>query len=388
VSKQDPNKLYELVNLEVDEGSPVDKGDNPGAKIVLVKNAPGGDGVFARLKGVWDRFVRKDYGSEMEASLPRTTSQIMAANQFMQDFCTLKMAFIQSIRSIMESAPAESMGPLLKKSVEEFSAGAADLAKAAGITKSAELDAILKDMQDTAAVAEKRDSFASAVEKLGAYGEPHNSPVPDQGGGTTDKEQGMEKAAITFEAALKGISDPAVKAAIEAELAKAKQPVAAPVIAAAAPTLSDEVTKRLEKAEKDAAEAKAQVAKLEAERLDGEFLAKAKSFQVPGMDHASVAKTLKDAYGVSADAGKSMEQAYAALTAQVKQSNAIFKSIGRAGIPPNGGSDASPHLQLVAKAAEIQKVDPKMTKEQAYRTAAQQNPGLYRAAINNEPAAS
>lgn len=346
----------ELVDLEVLEGSPVDKGDNPPAVISFWKGA----GLMDRMKAVWARMTKgsaeKMYdGPHTEMEQPRTVGQILAMKEFAEAFYALKGAFAQSVSSIMEMAPAEQMGSMLTQTVAEFNERASALAASIeGTQKSADLTGLLKSLEGAVG---DQEAFAQAVEKLEGF-EPMEKAMAEQ------KPVTPETPAVT----------PASEVtAPTAEVIKAQQELA-------------EVTKRLADAEKVAADAKSQVAKMEDERVAKEFLEKADKLDVPGLTKDEVAKSLKTTHLASAEAGATLERAYAAMAAQVKKNDQITKSIGSAGNPADNQLTA--HGQLVMKADELRKQDPKLTKEQAFVRAGQMYPALKEQAIHNPDTAA
>jgi hypothetical protein len=83
--------------------------------------------------------------------------------------------------------------------------------------------------------------------------------------------------------------------------------------------------------------------------------------------------------GDSPEVEKALGSMIGKLSAAQK-AGSIFTEIGKKG----DETPSSPETQLVAKAAEIRKADPKLTAEQAYSVALDQNPDLYDALTRGE----
>lgn len=384
-----------LTELELDEKSLVDRGDNPPAKVLTWKGF-GGAGVFERLKAAWARITKADKlekDGEMYAPVPRTTSEIMAMQEFEEQFCDLRQAFMQSIYSIMQSAPSEEMTALLAKTVQEFNAAATAMVKTSSATKSAELIGLLEKI--VASVSTDSMTFTESIEKLAAVTfetEPTQEPtvpVPAiKGDGadpvsTNNQGENMSAKAITLEEAVKGITDPAAKAIIQAELAKAApQKTDAEKAAEAEKSLPEDIRKQMSDLRAANAASNERIAKMEAEKREAEMLTKAAKFTIAGKDSAWVAKSLSDAHAVSKEAGEGMESVFAAITAQTLANDKLTKSIGAAGEGAFADNDA--HVQLTTKAKELQKADPKLSSAQAYVRAGEMFPALKNAAIANQ----
>lgn len=369
-------KKVELTELEILEGSPVGKGDNPPAVISFWKSAGGGPSLLEKVKALWARMtkggdyppmmgemkcqhgMKKDECPEccmnMDLEQPRTVGQILAMKEFGEAFYALKEAFAQSISSIMEMAPAEQMGALLSQTVAEFNDRAGALAATIqGTQKSADLTKVLDVLAKSVG---DQDAFAVAVEQLEGFNQPKT------------KEKKMDPSVEK--------TDPEL-----APIAPAPAPTPAPEVTKA----MQDMTKQLEDAKKDAADARALVLKMEAERIDQEFMAKAKTLAVPGLTLDEVSKSLRMAHQANPEVGAQIERAFAALAAQVQKNDQLTKVIGRAGDPPAGTMTA--YAELTKKAEEIRKADPKLTKEQAFVRAGQMYPALKEQAIHNEETA-
>lgn len=372
----------ELTNLTVKEGSVVDNGDNPEAKVLMIKGSPS---IMQRVKDAWSRVrggVQKS-GDEYQEQ-PRTTAQIIAEDDFRSKFYGLKMAFMRSIHSIMSGAPAEDMGAMLAKSVEEFASAATEMAGKANFTKAEELNTILAEL---AACTKETDlaKVAGAVEKLEHFEVPDTNTNKGDGKPvepTTNKETGtMEKKTITLEEAVKGISDPGARALIEAQLKEVETNKAA---AQQTNNLLSDLAKRVDAFEKRATDAEAKVQKLEQEKQEGEFLAKAKAFRIPGQTTAEVANTLQAAYAISKEAGEGIEKSFSAMHVAASKSSAIFTAFGKA--THDNGEAPTAGQGIEARAAELMKADPKLSKAKAFVKAMDENPGRAHAAINQKAA--
>jgi hypothetical protein len=367
----------ELTNLTIKEGSVVDSGDNPEAHVMLMKRDQEiSDGVWTRLK----KWASSKMGGEYMAA-PRTTAQILAAEAFREEFLKLRMAFVESVQSILELAVPEQIGDLMSKSVAEFSSKASEMSARLEYGKRSELGGIIVEMSDALKdrAAMKRDEFVSAIEKLekfdfvdghaGTGGAPSDDLTTNQ---EEDSHMSTTKkdapAALTLSAALEKM-DPEARKLVEAELSAAK-----PVV--------DETNKKL----LAAIEAmQAEIAKLREEKSDEEFVTKARKISIPGAKIQEVADVLKTAYGLSKESGEKMERI---LLAQAAQSNLAAKVLKQYGQATGARSDSAgtAHEQLLAKADDIRKSEPKFTIHQAYAKAMRDNRALATAAIDNADA--
>lgn len=173
----------------------------------------------------------------------------------------------------------------------------------------------------------------------------------------------------------------AVIKAKDEEIATLKAAIPAP----AAPSdeevlksLPEAIRKRLEDAEAETRAAKEALAKSAAEKETAEAIAKAKGYGV-GDPAALGPLLLRVQKGMTtADDATTLETLLKGFGEFQKANNVVlFKSLGTA-----GGVDAEPEAQLQAKADEIHKAaGGKLSPQQAYAQAVEQNPALYSAYI-------
>lgn len=133
----------------------------------------------------------------------------------------------------------------------------------------------------------------------------------------------------------------------------------------------EEAQELLEKALSESAEAKDRVAKLE-ETLDAQArIAKASTLlgNIPGIGAEDFAGILK---GLTPAQERSLGKVMKAANALIDQSG-ILKEIGKHGPAEEG----SPQHKLEQAVKEVQKADPKLTKQQAIAKAYEDNPALY-----------
>lgn len=373
----------ELKDLTIEEGSPVDDGDNPPAKIAMMKGKgddgtttvePGSDeeATKAARDGFWTRLkkwagvsISKDgYGP------PRTVGQIVAMDEFRDKFWKLRMAFVDSMNSILQgSADTEQMNGMMAQSVKEFSDMCTAMAKPLGATKARELAAIIGDMS-TATVAggtSKRRDFVGAMQRLEDFdfSPGADAPTPADETNNADKENTMsnktEKTTAGVEAIMAKLS-PDERKVMEDAIKAA--PVPAPAKVEEDPALkgaSPELLKRMQNME-------AELAAMKDKDTDGTFTAKARALDVPGADVADVAKQLRNANTAGGSAAvELLEKTLRALSAQARKGNLLMEKMGIAGkrTETTGGPSTADEL-VKQKAEELRKSNPKLTAEQAY----------------------
>lgn len=190
----------------------------------------------------------------------------------------------------------------------------------------------------------------------------------------------LEKRASDAEASLKDAE----------EVIKSKDDQITEITKAANPPSDDEVMKglpesirkRLEDAEAVAKAAQEEVVKAKAAQEASEYIAKAKSLGAPDAEKVG-GLLLRVAKGTTtADDAATLETMLKAANAQ-GQTAALFKALGS-----DTAADAEPEAMLKAKADEIEKAaEGKMTKEQAYAKAVEQNPALYTAYVTKRRSA-
>lgn len=365
---------HQLTDLVLHEGSLVDKGDNPEAHIRIAKAG----GPFAKLWRWVHAAIRKD---EPALPAPKTTAEVMAADQFAQDFARLKCAFIDSIYSILDVAPSSNMVALLQRSVDEFAAKAqstlghmpSDVSAAI-----AELKGACGDMESV----EKRFAFVTAVQKIDVL-EP-TGPVPALPAAKADEVEKM-KTLDEVMAALSPEDKAVVEAALQANQEKpaeekpAEKPAAekpAEVeMAKAAPVVDVEkadLAKRLEDATNE-------LAKLKDEKVTAEFVKRATEIGLPGQDAAHVGGLLKRAYAASKQLGDDVD---AALKSAATHAAAVTAPLfAKVGTPGGDSAGATASSKIANLADELRKQNPKLSKHQAEAKVLEQNPALYKQSL-------
>lgn len=370
---------HQLTDLVLQEGSLVDKGDNPEAHIRLFKAG----GPFAKLWRWVHAAIKK---SDAPAPAPKTTAEVMAADQFSQDFARLKCAFIDSIYSILDVAPSSNMVALLQRSVDEFAAKAqstlghmpSDVSAAI-----AELKGACGDMESV----EKRFAFVTAVQKIDVL-EP-TGPAPAQPAAKADEVTKMKTldevmAALSpedkavVEAALQAKQEKPAAEAKPMEDAKPVEPKAAEAkfeekeVAKAADVEKADLAKRLE-------EATTELAKLKDEKTTAEFVKRATEIGLPGQDAAHVGGLLKRAYAASKQLGDDVDAALkSAATHAAVVTAPLFAKVGTPGGDSAGATASS---KIASLADELRKQNPKLSKHQAEAKVLEQNPSLYKQSL-------
>lgn len=346
-----PEATHSLTQLTVEEGSLVDKGDNPGAEIKLVKRDDAGP--FLRL-WKWARgLVAKN------DSMPRTTGQVLAQNDFEAEFGKLKFAFMDAVYSILEAPPSEATATMLRQSVDEFAAKAKALFGGIHPQLSEITDSMHCALEDVAAV-EKRVDFVRAVHALDALAYPGQVPVTT---GNEPEEVAMSKS---VEDVLKSLPE-ADRALVQAAMAPKADDVEK---AAKAAQEVAELAKRL-------TDTQAELAKMRDERMAAEFQKRAEALKVPGQDVAQLAEVLKRAHAADPTLCDTIEQVLKAAAAQAEAGGKVlFKSIGTRGT--DGGNAES---KIASLASELQKANPKLSKQQAVSEVLKAHPALYQQSL-------
>lgn len=383
---------YELTSLEINEGSLVDKGDNPEAHVRMFKR----DETEAEtaepeqrggvLRKVWEWFGAGPVKPEPESTepvakdYPRTTGEILRARKFEEDFAVLRGALMESIECILEEAPAEEVSDLLAKAVAEFAAEADGLTQA--VAKSAEtpdeLRSIIDRMRESVSKGENgadRAGFAEAVSDLERYAFDIRTVKQEEPVNQTTKTVGEILAGLPAEDVIAFATELGKKAE-EGEQKTQDEEEEMKEDAKKAADQSEAIEKRMVELEKRAAEAEARVAAMVEKERAAEFIVKAKKIVPGGVDHAELGAVLKSAHDYSAEHGEALERVLTALGAQVSKS-ALFSVVGSSA-PVGKGANA--HDQLEARANEIQKSAAASGKPvsfaEAYDRAMSENPSL------------
>lgn len=163
-------------------------------------------------------------------------------------------------------------------------------------------------------------------------------------------------------------------AELEEEVAKAK--------AKPEETSEEEVLKALPESLRTivtkAKETVAAAAAAEEKRVEDAAVAKAKKLGVS--DPAAFGKAMVEVAKAAPEAAKTIEAALEQASGVVDTSE-VFKSLGFATTDAAAEAVADPEAALNAKAEEIRKAKPELTKEQAFDAAMEANPALYSAYV-------
>jgi len=382
-----------LTNLTINEGSFVGAGDNPEAHITLFKNkgddvpenndddgtAP--EGLFSKIAAR----LRKWAGS------PKTTSQIVAERAFADEFYKLRSAFMESVWSILDLSDPDEMAGMMGKTVNEFAAAAKRMIAAVGkvdAVKAADLQAIVDQMTTAVAVdAEKSDTpsaqsidraaLADIVVKLEAFEFPAGVAAPTD---TPTQEPPVKKSAAEILAAMPADERAAVEAHVKAAAATptpAEKSTPADVVPASVQKAIDELTKTSADLAKRLEASEAETKKLKDEAETAQYVEKARKF--PGLDVNKVAKQLKGAYAVSKEQGEELESLFAAQAAQAKKGQKRLTNSVGSSAPGEVDTNkaAAAETAMAKRIGEIRAAEPKLSKEQAYAKALEENPDLY-----------
>lgn len=192
---------------------------------------------------------------------------------------------------------------------------------------------------------------ALLVEGAGAAG------APGDGDGTdTDKGDDMSFDVNKMTPEQKAAFDKAVSDAV------AKQKPAEPAV-------PESVTKALEDATKRAQDAETRVAKLEDQREQDSYIAKAKGLGLTADDWATPLR--KIAKALTGDEFKKLEEYFKASQEQARVA-ALYKEIGRGGTGAATDTDAA----VAAAVAEVRKAKPELTAEEAEGEVMKNRPDL------------
>ena len=354
---------YQLHELEINEGSLVDKGDNPEAHVLLFKreqeNAP--RGLFRKL---WNWAVTGTEKASPEHS-----------------FGELRLSLLGEIEATMDNQPADQIDAALAKTVAEHIAQAERMTQKSAPEWTARFADVLDRMQRS--VSSPAEQGADRAEFVKAVAEMESFIFADA------EEKTMQDAEKTLDAAPPSPPVEVVEVvAVESEKAKAEtkgsdEPAKMDheeedEMKEETQKAAEAIEKRMVELEKRAQEAEAQLAKMLDEKRGAEFVAKAKSIVPAGVDHAELGAALKAAHDSSTAEGERLERLFSALAAQV-QHGALLEVVGS---EAPVGKAHNAHERLEALAAEIVKASAgKVTHAAAYDLAMTQNPELAAEAI-------
>lgn len=137
--------------------------------------------------------------------------------------------------------------------------------------------------------------------------------------------------------------------------------------------LPEEIRKRLEESDKRADEALEKLQKMQDQAETVEYLAKARQFDSLPVKPEEFGLVLKSIAKANLDAYTKVEAVLLAANEACKKGNIIDKQIGSDGADSGGDAWAA----VEAKAGELMKSNPSMTKEQAQTKVLRDNPELY-----------
>lgn len=399
----------ELVDLKLGESSGVDRGDNPEAHVMLLKQKAAEEAAAAAGKpeGFWTRVKRwvgvsKDMGS-MQG--PRTVDEIMMAQEFQEEFCELRYAFIESVYSILDGSPAGEMADKILATVNQFAARAkalcADMSAGPGTENAKRLSVLLESLQvaarDTGDVG-KRAPFAAVLKDLEEFGfvpervsAEKQQPVSEE-----DLMNPRAKLMESLKTAPEAVRNAALQAFDDAQKAATDSAAAQAASSDTAKALK-ELSEKLAASEKRAEETNKalleEVGKLRDQAADAEFINKVRSMDLP-VDTAKVAKVLRAAHAVSKENGAALEEVLTACSEQSQFVKFVQKQVGVAAdnkgarTPGPGAGQASATDAMEKRAQEIQQASQKngtpLTAQQAFKRAMDENPALANAAVNGD----
>lgn len=385
----------ELVDLKIVEGSVVGDGDNPPAKIAMFKNRTGDEvkpekeplisGFFKRARE-WAGSVTKAYGE------PRTTGQILAMDEFRDKFWKARMALVESMNSILECAPPGDVGPLMAKSVEEFTSVVSAVSAAMGSDKRAEISAIIAQMsgalKDHGSV--KRRELVGAVEKLEDFTftvETNVSLAPGEStkaADETNKEKNMsanteKKAAKTMDELLANL-DPSEKLLLDEHIKSKSTPVDTSKSTTEDPALKEATPAIMKLLEKMSGE----IADLRGDKAATEISTKARRIarNVEGLNVEDIEDHLKDAQKNGGKEGlERAERMFLSMSALARKGDALRKSLGNSGVNVNPDKPRTADELVSNKARKMMETEKGLTYESAYTRVMNADPQLAAAAI-------
>ena len=352
---------FRLTDMEFDEGSLVGKAANPLAKVILWKRAqgaPGAQPMFQKTRAI----LKSMFGMSTEVSdgevAPPSTADVLARNEWMDDWYELRSAFETSVNAILcAGLNAQECAAKLQESTQQFldaltalnagESGEDAAQKSAGPDLNA-LDAALSAVLAQGITATLAGDITKTLDVVAVA--------------TEKKEHPMAKTAAEV---LKSLS------AEDRALLEATQK-SAPV--------SEEITKRLDAMEKASAELVAKNAALEKQNIDlgAELLTQktaaknadkanlVKGFVVPGLDHGQMVDLLMKSDDGTAEV---LLKSWAATTKSTEQ---LMQPVGSAGVSAEGASPAE--AELAKSVAELQAKG--MSATSARSAAMKSNPAL------------
>ncbi len=311
-----PKRLKDLLINRVDL---VDKGDNPGASIALFKRDDtndGGDDIDSNLF-----LSASDKGVEKLFQMFKNLFHKEGVKDSMPKFDVKKFA--------KEHGDEQLQDRVVKLSDEQLTAIAEAMEKLEEETRTPLILGYEVDKQEMAA------QLAAATAK--------------QDEDDDDEEDEEEVERRRREAANKRIPEDVWK------------------------NLSPEVRKVIEDSQKEAKEAVDLAKRLEQEKLEGEFVTKAKQFSKVVTKPEQLGPVLKRIADHSKEDYQVIEAVLKAAEEMATRADLLYKELGSGA--DLGGGDAWDRIEK--KAEEIKKHQPEITKEAAIQKAINENPALY-----------
>lgn len=333
---------FVLTDLVIDEGSLVDKGDNPEAYICLFKN---------HVEKMEDEDEDEDNPFAKVLALvtksARTMQEILDADTFHREMGKIREAFNESIFEILNFTSIAEMGPLLQQTVNEFSLAATELAQS--ISKSHPADssaiiAIVDQMVDAATftkVGKSADAPAGinpealetaivALKELFVTKAEESTPMPTE---TTN--------AKSFDDVLKGLP--------EAEQAVITTAIEAAKTASVEKTADTPVEKTADQIQIE--KLSSEIEMMKEEKFVKRMVDLAKSIALPGSDVDDVAKLLSANFKISEEAGETLAKTFRAQAAQLAAVHAVITKTTGSSAPGVGSVEAQLDEMAKARAA-------------------------------------
>jgi uncharacterized protein (DUF2267 family) len=326
----------ELFDLQIVEGSFVDKGDNPEAHIAFFKRSQDqqeseSDSVksYLNMEEKDNHYMEQKEDHYGEA---RTMMDLMHDEKMKE----IKQHLMQSVYEILCHAEPEQWSSMLSQSLDD-------------------LNSVLDDMGHNI----NQDQDASVVVD-----------------GLTEERVTKKKTDNVFDDVIASLSDEQ-RQVIEEKINETVK--AANEVVAEKSAQAEDIAKRLESLEKRAEAAESEVAKMLDEKLMAQFTKRAKDIGCGDVE--KVAAILKSAYARSNEEGVELEAQFKAMAAQAKiGQEALFKSVGTTA---TGSDDASPEVILDSATKRIMESDSSLGYRDAYKLALAQNRDVYSRMINS-----
>lgn len=309
----------------------MDKGANPQAYVVLFKRDEKKPGLIQRVKSLFGK--------------AQTFNEVREAQEARSEWRELVDAFRASVKSIIRENPDNATELMMQSATEFVEAVKPLIPQLEGTDVHLRANGTLTAVE---AAIEKGDiaKMADAIQE------------PDEG-----KE--VEKH-MTLEEILKGLPEEQRKV-IQDELDKLTEkedPIEQKI------DLPEDVRKRIEEAEKRNTELEKRLNEQIEKAEIAEFIAKAETYKnLPNTNPEEFGPVLRNLSKV--EGYDKLETVLVAANKALGESE-LFKAKGE-----DGGIENGALAKLQAKADELRKSDPKLTREQAFAKAVEDNPDLY-----------